>query len=202
VRPVSAAAGTSRPPTTTVVVVVVAAVVIISIGVILPDARSQRLLEYLRVLSWPIVVLVVALTFRARFEGLLGRLKSAEVPGGKFEFTEERLTQIERVAEGTLEAASDVRRAVDAMRPPQESSARDELVGKLRQLRDDAGSPSYPQIARRSGWGDGTVHDVMTGGALPRWSELQDFVMALDPDADLVRWREAWRRASDGAASD
>jgi hypothetical protein len=43
---------------------------------------AKLVLEYLRVLEWPIFALVIALLFRNQLSGILGKLRKADLPGG------------------------------------------------------------------------------------------------------------------------
>ena len=43
---------------------------------------AKLVLEYIRALVWPAVVVLLAVSFRAEAQSLLGRLKSAKLPGG------------------------------------------------------------------------------------------------------------------------
>jgi len=51
---------------------------------------AKIVLEYLKVLAWPVVGLSVAFVYKAQLLGVLGRLKKADLPGGvSLDFAEE-----------------------------------------------------------------------------------------------------------------
>jgi hypothetical protein len=51
---------------------------------------AQLVLEYLKVLAWPLVVVALGLLYRRQVVGVLARLKKTELPGGvALDFSEE-----------------------------------------------------------------------------------------------------------------
>ncbi|MFG6101460.1 hypothetical protein U2F10_04360 [Leptothoe sp. EHU-05/26/07-4] len=43
---------------------------------------AKLLLEYIKVLAWPSVILTIVLMFRKQIESLIKRLEKADLPGG------------------------------------------------------------------------------------------------------------------------
>jgi hypothetical protein len=97
----------------------VALAVLLAASVLLPTERAKLLLACIRTVACPIVVLVVDLVIRERFADLIGRLRTAEVPGVRTEFFEKLGNQIERAVEDVREVASDVEHAA-AVGSPQD----------------------------------------------------------------------------------
>ena len=58
----------------------------------------RLVLEFFRVLSWPLVTLAIALVFRIELTSLLRRLRHASLPGGTSLEFEERITEARRLS--------------------------------------------------------------------------------------------------------
>jgi hypothetical protein len=43
---------------------------------------AKLVLEYIRVLEWPVLAMVIAFLFRNELSGILGKLRKADLPGG------------------------------------------------------------------------------------------------------------------------
>jgi hypothetical protein len=75
----------------------------------------------------------------------------------------------------------------------------EDFVAELRQLRRQAGEPSFRQMANRSGAvSHATLHLTVTGHRLQPWETVREFVRACD--GDETAWQERWqqtRRALD-----
>ena len=64
----------------------------------------------------------------------------------------------------------------------------------LRQLREDAGNPSFRKMAQLSGCvSHTTLHEAATGARFPSWETTREFVKACgaDPAPWLTRWKQA-----------
>ncbi len=64
---------------------------------------------------------------------------------------------------------------------------------RLRELRREAGDPSFAEMARRVHWGTTTLAAAARGDRLPTWSVTEGFVQALDGDVGV--WRGRWESA-------
>ena len=74
-----------------------------------------------------------------------------------------------------------------------------QFAAGLRQLRADAGNPSFRKMAGVSGYiSHTTLHEAATGNRLASWETTREFVKACG--GDEARWRARWERARDGAA--
>ncbi|WUH92043.1 hypothetical protein OG900_19275 [Streptomyces sp. NBC_00433] len=69
-----------------------------------------------------------------------------------------------------------------------------ELAYGLRQLRAEAGSPTYREMARRSGCGASTLSQAAAGERLPSLPTLRAYVGACG--GDVAEWEERWLAAS------
>jgi len=67
------------------------------------------------------------------------------------------------------------------------------FAAQLRELRRDAGDPSFAEMARRVHWGTSALAAAARGDRLPTWSVTEGFVQALDGDIGL--WRRRWESA-------
>ncbi|WP_433802788.1 helix-turn-helix domain-containing protein [Actinomycetospora sp. CA-084318] len=65
-----------------------------------------------------------------------------------------------------------------------------EFARDLRALRDQAGSPKFTTMARRTGRSKTALADASAGRHLPRWETVEDYVRACD--ADPAPWRVRW----------
>ncbi|MEQ3551762.1 helix-turn-helix transcriptional regulator [Pseudonocardia nematodicida] len=60
----------------------------------------------------------------------------------------------------------------------------------LRQLRDDAGRPTYEAMSRRTGVSRAALAKAATGERLPRWRTVEHYVR--DCGGDVEAWRARW----------
>ncbi|MEZ0070523.1 hypothetical protein ABIA32_006576 [Streptacidiphilus sp. MAP12-20] len=75
-----------------------------------------------------------------------------------------------------------------------------ELAADLKQLRLEAGQPTFRAMAKASGAvSHTTLHDAVSGARLPTWPTVQAFVEACGGDSAV--WRQRWLAAS-GAEQD
>lgn len=74
------------------------------------------------------------------------------------------------------------------------------LFDQLRRLHIEAGEPSSRHIARQAGISHDTVHRTLTGPALPRWTNVELVVHALDGDVEAYRARWLAARAAEEPA--
>ncbi|MCD2187960.1 helix-turn-helix domain-containing protein [Actinomycetospora soli] len=65
-----------------------------------------------------------------------------------------------------------------------------EFARDLRALREQAGSPKFATMARRTGRSKTALADASAGRHLPRWETVEDYVRACD--ADPAPWRARW----------
>lgn len=74
------------------------------------------------------------------------------------------------------------------------SAAIQGFVERLSQVREDAGRPSFREMAKRSGAiSHATMHDALQGARMPSWETTVEFAKACDSDPDDLRaaWEEA-----------
>lgn len=77
------------------------------------------------------------------------------------------------------------------------AAAIDGFVDRLRRLREDAGTPSFREMAKRSGAiSHATLHDALQGARMPSWETTVEFARACGADPEELR--AEWERA-DGA---
>lgn len=70
-----------------------------------------------------------------------------------------------------------------------------EFQAALRQLRADAGGPSYRVMAKRSGAvSHSALHEATSGARLPTWLVVREYVRSCDGDEQ--QWKRRWARAS------
>ncbi|WP_037604495.1 helix-turn-helix domain-containing protein [Streptacidiphilus rugosus] len=70
-----------------------------------------------------------------------------------------------------------------------------DFLHRLRQLRVEAGSPSYRTMARASGAvSHSALHEAVTGRRLPSWPVVREFVKACG--GEEADWRRSWAAAS------
>ncbi|MDN3356338.1 helix-turn-helix transcriptional regulator [Actinomadura sp. DC4] len=69
------------------------------------------------------------------------------------------------------------------------------LAAELRKLREEAGSPKYLQMARRTGKSRTALAEAAGGDHLPTWETVAAFVTACDGDPNA--WRERWEWTRD-----
>jgi hypothetical protein len=68
------------------------------------------------------------------------------------------------------------------------------FAAELRQLREDAGSPSFRKMAEKSGCiSHATLHEAASGSRFPSWETTREFVKALDRPEEP--WRARWNAA-------
>lgn len=79
-----------------------------------------------------------------------------------------------------------------------DTNARSEAIGafveRLTQVREDAGRPSFREMARRSGAiSHATLHDALQGVRMPSWETTVEFAKACDTDPQELRaeWEQA-----------
>lgn len=73
-------------------------------------------------------------------------------------------------------------------------------MADLRQLRQEAGNPSFRQLAARSGAvSHATLHLTVTGHRLQPWETVREFVRACG--GDETAWRARWQAAQDALAN-
>src|SRR4051812_20210161 len=75
-----------------------------------------------------------------------------------------------------------------------DGSALRTLAFALRQLRVEAGSPTYREMARRSGVGASTLSQAAAGERLPTLATLRAYVGACGGDAQ--EWEKRWHAAA------
>lgn len=93
-----------------------------------------------------------------------------------------------------------------------DTNARSEAIGafveRLTQVREQAGRPSFREMARRSGAiSHATLHDALQGVRMPSWETTVEFAKACDTDPQELRaeWEQAEslvRADSPGCGSD
>lgn len=74
------------------------------------------------------------------------------------------------------------------------------FVAALRDLREQAGNPSFRRMAQRSGCvSHTTLHEAATGSRFPSWETTREFVKACDTDPEpwLARWQRATRKQAE-----
>lgn len=67
------------------------------------------------------------------------------------------------------------------------------FAGDLRRLRDQAGKPSYRELARRANYSPTALSDAAGGRKLPSLALTLAFVKACDAEADTAPWTKRWR---------
>ncbi|SDG42973.1 hypothetical protein SAMN05216553_10828 [Lentzea fradiae] len=67
------------------------------------------------------------------------------------------------------------------------------FAGDLRRLRDQAGKPSYRELAVRANYSPTALSDAAGGRKLPSLALTLAFVRACDPAADTAPWTKRWR---------
>lgn len=66
---------------------------------------------------------------------------------------------------------------------------------ELRQLRTNAGEPSFDAMAARANWSKTQLHAATTGRCMPTWSTAEAFLRACKvPDDKMVEWRQRWHQ--------
>jgi transcriptional regulator with XRE-family HTH domain len=73
------------------------------------------------------------------------------------------------------------------------------FAAELRKLREEAGSPKYLQMARRTGRSRTALAEAAGGDHLPTWETVEAFVTACDTDP--AAWLPRWEQAKDDARS-
>ncbi|WP_251491520.1 XRE family transcriptional regulator, partial [Actinacidiphila cocklensis] len=77
-----------------------------------------------------------------------------------------------------------------------------QLAYELRELRVEAGSPTYREMARLTGCGASTLSQAAGGTRLPSLPTLRAYVKACGGDAESAdRWERRWREAATGEAA-
>ena len=85
----------------------------------------------------------------------------------------------------------------EAEKPPAEPSER-----FAAELRERLSALSVRELARRSGWGRTTVHDITTGRRLPSADQLQDLLTVADAQPpEIEEWTRRRERLSNRATS-
>ncbi len=74
-----------------------------------------------------------------------------------------------------------------------------ELAGQLRELREQAGRPSYAVLARRAHLSQTTLSEAAGGQRLPTWDTTAAYVRACG--GDPLTWRQRWDAAAVQAPS-
>lgn len=78
--------------------------------------------------------------------------------------------------------------------PEERAEAIAAVVAQLERIRYDAGTPSFREMAKRSGAiSHATLHDAVRGTRLPSWETTVEFVRACDSNPAEVR--DTWARA-------
>lgn len=67
---------------------------------------AKLIVEFLRVLVWPVVAVAVTILFRSQLRGLLQRLRKAELPGGVTIDLREEIAEAKAVSERVVVAAA------------------------------------------------------------------------------------------------
>lgn len=68
------------------------------------------------------------------------------------------------------------------------------LAWELRRLHEQAGSPSYRQLARRAHYSATTLSEAAGGQRLPSLPVVQAYARACG--GDVAKWQDRWRRAA------
>jgi hypothetical protein len=86
--------------------------------------------------------------------------------------------------------------AGDSQGREQASNSIIEFAAELRELRVEAGNPSFRQMAGASGSiSHTTLHEAAAGSRFPSWETTREFVKACG--GDETEWRARWERARD-----
>jgi WD40 repeat protein len=70
-----------------------------------------------------------------------------------------------------------------------------EFAADLRQLREQAGRPSYRELARRASFSTTVLSEAAGGRSLPTLAVVRGYVRACG--GDIAEWEERWRRAAE-----
>ena len=73
------------------------------------------------------------------------------------------------------------------------------FAGALRDLRQQAGSPTYSALSRRTGLSPSVLSEATRGRRIPTWVTVQAFVLACGGDPQ--EWRDRWMSAAGQSAS-
>jgi len=73
------------------------------------------------------------------------------------------------------------------------------FASELRKLRQEAGSPKYLQMQRRTGRSRTALAEAAGGDHLPTWDTVEAYVRACG--GDLAQWRARWAQARDAIRS-
>ncbi|GLY85186.1 helix-turn-helix domain-containing protein [Actinoallomurus iriomotensis] len=174
------------------------ATAVVVVALCLPVDKSRLLLDYVRVLVWPGVVVGLAVLFRSSIARLADRVRSAEVPGGKLEFFEQRLTEavkaVEEAASEVQDTAADARYAVSTRdhEPGSRDDGLEAFAAGLRDLRRAAGNPSYRELARQAHYSASVLASAASGRSLPTLDVTRAYVAACGGDVDA--WTRRWYR--------
>ncbi len=80
--------------------------------------------------------------------------------------------------------------------PQDRSAAIEGFVDRLKQVRDEAGKPSFREMAKRSGAiSHATLHDALQGARMPSWETTVEFAKACGVDPQELRAH--WERAAE-----
>ncbi|WP_156822660.1 helix-turn-helix domain-containing protein [Demetria terragena] len=78
---------------------------------------------------------------------------------------------------------------------PERARIIEEFVGRLLKLREEAGSPSFRAMSKRSGAiSHATMHDAVQGTRLPSWETTVEFAKACGVEPETLR--AEWERAN------
>src|SRR5205085_12183919 len=75
-----------------------------------------------------------------------------------------------------------------------------EFAFQLRKLRDEAGRPSYRELARRASFSVTVLSEAAGGRALPTLAVVRGYVRACG--GDVGEWEERWRSAAAAQQAD
>ena len=70
-----------------------------------------------------------------------------------------------------------------------------EFAADLRELREQAGRPSYRELARRASFSTTVLSEAAGGRALPTLAVVRGYVRACG--GNVTEWEERWRRAAE-----
>ncbi len=176
-------------------------VVLVAVAMLLPAEKSRLLLDYVRVLAWPSVVVSLGVLFRSSIARLANRVRSAEIPGGKLEFFEqltEAVKAVEDAASEVQDTAVDTRYSV-TIGDGKPDNQNDDLRAfglDLRELRSTAdGYVSYRALSERTHYSRAILANAASGKYLPSLVITLAYVEACGGDTSA--WEKRWRQLAD-----
>jgi hypothetical protein len=167
-----------------------------SYGKLTPVSVAQMILDYFKVLVWPLLVVVLVIVLRVEVKSLVARLTGAELPGAKLTFAEHKVlvasvaaqdsrNKLEAKAQISEALAAAVKGELDAVEHEAQPDAAKRREDLLQALRDSRLELTQTGELVNTAWRDYVTRKVARD--LSELPELQGRIIT--PQSVVATWK-------------